>query len=121
MTKPGAASYSVGMPSFAALYALNAALRYVDAVGVATISAHADPLVRELHAGLVALGLKPMSPLHADRPTGIIAFMHERSAEIHSALEAPPPYGSTPYTSTPSDTFVSSSERTHVCRGTNCP
>jgi cysteine desulfurase / selenocysteine lyase len=87
VTKTGALSFSVGMPSFAALYALNAALRYVDGVGVAAISAHADPLVNEVHDGLVALGLKPMAPLHADRSTGIIAFMHERSSEIHAALE----------------------------------
>jgi len=87
VTKTGALSFSVGMPNFAALYALNAALRYVDGVGVAAISAHADPLVRELHDGLLALGLKPMCPLDDGRPTGIIAFMHERSAEIHAAFE----------------------------------
>lgn len=87
VTKTGALSFSVGMPSFAALYALNAALRYVDGVGVAAISAHADPLVKEAHDGLVGLGYKPMTPLHADRPTGIVAFMHERSTEIHAALE----------------------------------
>lgn len=87
VTKTGALSFSVGMPSFAALYALNAALRYVDGIGVAAISAHADPLVREAHDGLVNLGFKPMAPLHADRPTGIVAFMHERSTEIHAALE----------------------------------
>jgi selenocysteine lyase/cysteine desulfurase len=87
VTKTGAQSFSVGMPSFAALYALNAALRYVDSVGVAAISAHADPLVREVYDGLVALGYKPMAPLHADRPTGIVAFMHECSTEIHAALE----------------------------------
>lgn len=87
VTKDGALSFSVGMPNFAALYALNAALRYVDGIGVAAISAHADPLVRELYDGLIALGLKPMCLLHAERPTGILAFMHERSAEIHAALE----------------------------------
>lgn len=87
VTKTGALSFSVGMPSFAALYALNAALRYVDEVGVAAISAHADPLVKELYEGLAALGCEPMSPLRASRPTGIVSFMHERSAELHSALE----------------------------------
>lgn len=87
VTKLGAPSFSVGMPNFAALYALNAALRYLEAVGVQKISAHADPLVRQLHEGLIALGLQPLCPLHADRPTGIVAFIHERSAEIHAALE----------------------------------
>lgn len=87
-TKTGAASFSVGMPNFAALYALNAALRYVESVGIKAISAHADPLVATLHRGLIDLGLRPMCALHADRPTGILAFMHERSAQIHAALEA---------------------------------
>ncbi|MBV6501183.1 MAG: putative cysteine desulfurase [Prosthecobacter sp.] len=87
VTKTGALSFSVGMPSFAALYALNAALRYVGGVGVPVISAHADPLVRELHDGIAALGIQPMCPLHHDRPTGIVAFMDKRSAEIHAALE----------------------------------
>lgn len=87
VTKTGALSFSVGMPSFAALYALNAALRYVDGVGVDVISSHADPLVRELRDGLVALGFQPMAPLHDSRPVGIVAFMHERSTEIHAALE----------------------------------
>jgi len=88
VAKTGAQSFSVGMPNFAALYALNAALRYVDAVGVSAISAHADPLVQELREGLFALGLKPMCAFHATRPTGILAFMHEQSATIHAALEA---------------------------------
>jgi selenocysteine lyase/cysteine desulfurase len=87
VTKTGALSFSVGMPSFAALYALNAALRYVDGVGVDVISSHADPLVRELRDGLVALGFQPMAPLHDSRPVGIVAFMHDRSTEIHAALE----------------------------------
>lgn len=86
--KAGAASFSVGMPSFAALYALNAALRYVEAVGVREIAAHADPLVRELRQGLVNLGLEPMGALREGESTGIVAFRHERSAEMHAALEA---------------------------------
>lgn len=87
VTKTGALSFSVGMPNFAALYALNAALRYGNSIGLPAISAHADPLVQELYEGLLGLGIRPMCPLHADRPTGILAFMHERSAAIHTALE----------------------------------
>jgi cysteine desulfurase / selenocysteine lyase len=85
--KTGAASFSVGMPNFAALYALNASLRYLDAIGIAAISAHADPLVQRLHQALMNIGLKPMCPLHADRPTGIVAFQHPESAAIHAAFE----------------------------------
>lgn len=85
--KPGALSFSVGMPNFVALYALNAALRYLDSVGVREISAHADPLVAKLRSGLVERGLQPMCPLDPKRPTGIVAFQHPASAELHAAFE----------------------------------
>lgn len=87
VTRTGAPSFSVGMPNFAALYALNAALRYLDAVGIAAIAAHADPLVAELHAGLRELGLAPLCPHRPERPAGILAVRPERCAEIHAALE----------------------------------
>ncbi len=61
--KTGAASYSVGMPNFAAIYALNAALRYVESVGIEAIGQHADPLVTQLDSDLRRLGLQPMCPL----------------------------------------------------------
>ncbi len=86
-TKAGAASFSVGMPNFAAIYALNAALRYVEGVGVGAIARHADPLVAQVHAGLQALGLKPMAPAQPTNPTGILAFQHPNTAGINTALE----------------------------------
>ena len=75
------------MPNFAAIYALNAALRYVESVGVAAIARHADPLVVQVHAGLVKLGLQPMAPAQPANPTGILAFRHPNTAAIHAALE----------------------------------
>jgi selenocysteine lyase/cysteine desulfurase len=54
---------------------------------VAAISAHADPLVKELYESLIALNFEPLCPLHHDRPTGILSFKHQRSVEIHAALE----------------------------------
>ena len=86
-TKSGAASFSVGMPNFAAIYALNAALRYVGGIGVEAISRHADPLVAEVHAGLLKLGLKPMAPAQPGNPTGILAFLHPDTAGIYAALD----------------------------------
>jgi selenocysteine lyase/cysteine desulfurase len=86
-TKAGAASFSVGMPNFAAIYALNAALRYVEGIGVEAISRHADPLVAQVRAGLVKLGLQPMAPAQPANPTGILAFLHPNTAGIHNALE----------------------------------
>ncbi|MEO6787184.1 MAG: aminotransferase class V-fold PLP-dependent enzyme [Chthoniobacteraceae bacterium] len=84
VTKTGAASFSVGMPNFVALYALNASLRYLESVGVANIAAHADPLMIEVEAGLRDLGVKPLCRWNG---TGILAFQHPRSTELHAALE----------------------------------
>lgn len=84
VTKTGAASFSVGMPNFVALYALNASLRYLEGVGIANIAAHADPLVAEAEAGLRELGVKPLCRWDG---TGILAFQHPRSTELHAALE----------------------------------
>jgi len=85
--RTGAPSFSVGMPNFISLYALDAALRYLKSIGIAAISAHADPLVKKAHEGLLALGIRPMSPPQPDDcPTGILAFQHPNSASIHEAL-----------------------------------
>lgn len=87
VSKPGAASFSVGMPNFAALYALNAALRYLESIGMENIERHADPLVCECDAGLRNLGIKPMCAWNAQNASGIIAFQHTHSELIHQALE----------------------------------
>jgi selenocysteine lyase/cysteine desulfurase len=85
--KEGAPSFAVGMPNFPAIYALNASLRYLEGIGVEAVSRHADPLVSRANEGLIELGLIPMAPLRAKLPTGIVAFQHPRSAEIHAVLE----------------------------------
>ena len=82
----GAASFSVGMPNFAAIYALDAALRYVEATGVPAIARHADPLVLRLHEGLLAVGLSPMAPKQAAGGSGILAFQHPQAPALHAAL-----------------------------------
>ena len=86
--KPGAASFSVGMPNFVALYALNASLRYLEGIGIENILHHADPLVSEVAAGLRSLGLKPMCDWNPRNPSGIIAFQHPQTALLQKALEA---------------------------------
>lgn len=82
----GAPSFSVGMPNFAAIYALNASLRYIDAVGVKKIARHADPLVEQLQQGLRELGVTPMSPRQPGG-SGIVAFVHPDNAAVDAALE----------------------------------
>lgn len=86
-SKTGAASWSVGMPNFAAIYALNASLRYLAAIGVEAVARHADPLTQTLHDGLLTLGLQPMAPRRTPADSGIVAFRHPRAAAIHQALE----------------------------------
>jgi selenocysteine lyase/cysteine desulfurase len=85
--KTGAASYSVGMPNFAAIYALDAALRYVEQVGVEAIAAHADPLAEQLYQALLELGLTPMAPSQPGHRSGILSFRHPNSTAIHADLE----------------------------------
>ena len=85
--RKGAPSFSVGMPNFAAIYALNASLRYLDAIGIENIARHADPLVEKVQQGLFDLGLKPMTPPQPAR-SGIVAFTHPRNVAIHAGLES---------------------------------
>jgi cysteine desulfurase/selenocysteine lyase len=87
ITKVGAASFSVGMPNFVSLYALNASLRYLESIGIEAISAHADPLVAQAHRGLSALGIQALAPHQPNLPTGILAFRHHNTAAINAALE----------------------------------
>jgi selenocysteine lyase/cysteine desulfurase len=84
ITRSGAASFSVGMPNFVALYALNASLRYLDSIGIKAIAAHADPLVNLAEKGIRELGLFPMCRWNG---SGIIAFQHQRSDALHASLE----------------------------------
>jgi selenocysteine lyase/cysteine desulfurase len=87
VVRPGADGYAVGMPNFAAIYALEAALCYVEMVGVAAIAAHADPLVIRAAEGLVEQGLELLCPVEACRPGGILAFRHHESGRLHELLE----------------------------------
>ncbi|MFT5466583.1 MAG: cysteine desulfurase/selenocysteine lyase [Verrucomicrobiales bacterium] len=82
--KRGAAGFSVGMPSFAAIYGLRAGMEFIENVGVGEIAAQADPLVARVHSGLEELGLSPMAP---PSKSGIVAFQDPRVAKIHEGLE----------------------------------
>jgi cysteine desulfurase/selenocysteine lyase len=85
--RPGAAGFAVGMPNFAAIYALEAGLSYLERTGLAAIAAHADPLAAGVHAALLDLDLEPMCPWEPARPSGIVAFRHPDSAALHARLE----------------------------------
>ena len=85
---PGAASFSVGMPGFASIYAMRAGMEYLKNVGIEKIAQHADPIVARVHEGLAELGIGTMSPPRPGNSSGIVAFQHERDAEIHAGLLA---------------------------------
>jgi selenocysteine lyase/cysteine desulfurase len=87
-TKPGAASFCTGMPNYPAVYAIAAAASYVNAIRVAEIEAHADPLVRACFRGLQELPIEMLTPADAEAQSGIIAFRHPRAEEIHQRLRA---------------------------------
>lgn len=84
--KPGAASYMVGMPNYAAIYAINAALGYIQSIGVEAIEKRANSLVEICRAGIVELPVDLMGPAKPERTSGIISFTHPRYEEINNAL-----------------------------------
>ena len=84
--RPGAASFSVGMPSFAPIYAINASLRYLETIGVERIARHADFLTDILHGSLREMGLPVLAPHDPSCCSGIVAFRHEKVEEIHRQL-----------------------------------
>jgi cysteine desulfurase / selenocysteine lyase len=88
ISKRGAASFSVGMPNFVSLYALDAALRYLESVGLEAIVDHADRLTGQLYSGLVSLGLRPMCAWEKTNASGIIAIQSTDANRIQAALQA---------------------------------
>jgi selenocysteine lyase/cysteine desulfurase len=86
VTKPGAASFCVGMPNYPAVYAANAALGYILAIGIESIHAHAQPLVRACLEGLQRFSLEMLTPDEPESLAGILAFRHPKADEIHRYL-----------------------------------
>lgn len=88
VSKPGAASFTVGMPNYPAVYAIRAGLDYIRSVGVASIDAHARPLVLHCLAELRKLPVEMLTPNEPEHVAGIMAFRHPRAAELHTRLHA---------------------------------
>ena len=87
-SQPGAPGFAVGMPNFPAIYAIRAALEYIQGVGVAAIDAAARPLVRACLAGLARLPVELLTPLEDDALAGILAFRHPAMDAIQRELRA---------------------------------
>ena len=88
VSKPGAASFAVGMPNYPAIYAICAGLDYICEAGVDKIAAAADPLVSMCLEGLSKLPVDLITPNLPGHLAGIMAFRHPDAARIHQHLLA---------------------------------
>jgi selenocysteine lyase/cysteine desulfurase len=88
VSKPGAASFTVGMPNYPAVYAIRAGLEYIKGVGVSNIDAAARPLVLRCLAEVKRLPVELLTPDEPEHVAGILAFRHPRAEEIHAKLRA---------------------------------
>ncbi len=86
VSKPGAASFSVGMPNYPATYAIRAGLEYLRGVGVDAIDRHARPLVLTCIEELKKLPVEVLTPAEPDHLAGILAFRHPNAEAIHRRL-----------------------------------
>jgi cysteine desulfurase / selenocysteine lyase len=86
VSKPGAASFAVGMPNFPAIYAIRAGLKYIQSVGVEAIDNAVRPLVHEALAELAKLPVELLTPQDVIQVAGIIAFRHAKADDIAKAL-----------------------------------
>lgn len=85
-SKPGAASFMVGMPNFAAIYAMRAAMEYILGVGIENIARAADPLLHACLDGLSELPVELLTPREKGSLAGILAFRHPATERIHRHL-----------------------------------
>lgn len=85
-SRPGAISFSVGMPNYPAIYAIRAALTYIQSVGVNAIAEAADPLVQACLAGLTQLPVEVITPREPEAIAGILAFRHPAMDKIYHHL-----------------------------------
>jgi len=88
ISKPGAASFSVGMPNYPAVYAARAGLEYIRGVGVKAIDEAARPLVLHCLAELKKLPVEVLTPDEPEHIAGILAFKHPKAEEVHAKLHA---------------------------------
>jgi selenocysteine lyase/cysteine desulfurase len=84
--RPGAAGFTVGMPNYPAIYAIEAGLKYVQEVGIERIDDYGRPLVEACLAGLRELPVELITPDAPAHIAGILAFRHPDSARINAAL-----------------------------------
>ncbi|MCZ2343835.1 MAG: aminotransferase class V-fold PLP-dependent enzyme [Bacteroidales bacterium] len=82
----GAASFTVGMPNFPAVYAIRAGLEYIQSVGVEAIEKAARPRTEQVWNALRQMPVELLSPKNVERIAGIVAFRHPDAERIQAAL-----------------------------------
>ncbi|HVJ82950.1 MAG TPA: aminotransferase class V-fold PLP-dependent enzyme, partial [Planctomycetia bacterium] len=85
---PGAASFTVGMPNYPAVYAARAGMEYVRDVGVERIAAQADPLVNRCLEEVAKLPVELITPRQPEFQSGILSFKHPDFERIQKSLRA---------------------------------
>jgi selenocysteine lyase/cysteine desulfurase len=85
-TKSGAGSFMVGMPNYTAIYAINAALSYIESIGVSAINEHANTLGKIAREGIAQLPVELLGPVQPARTSGIISFKHPDFERINASL-----------------------------------
>ncbi|MBX3011345.1 MAG: aminotransferase class V-fold PLP-dependent enzyme [Caldilineaceae bacterium] len=88
VSRPGAASFGVGMPNYPALYAIRAGLDYIQSVGVEAIYAAAQPLVHLCLEGLQQLPVTLLTPTAHEALAGILAIRHPQFEALQQRLHA---------------------------------
>ncbi|MDP6111586.1 MAG: aminotransferase class V-fold PLP-dependent enzyme [Planctomycetota bacterium] len=87
-SKPGAASFMVGMPSYSAVYAINAGLNYIKGVGVENIEQQTRPLVMKCLEGIRRFPVERITPDNPESIAGILAFRHPDAERIRDHLRS---------------------------------
>ena len=85
-SRPGAVSFSVGMPNYPAIYAIHVGLSYIQTVGVEAIYTAAQPLVHACLEGLRQLPVTLLTPPNHESIAGILAFRHPKFEAINHRL-----------------------------------
>lgn len=88
VSKPGAASFAVGMPNFPAIYPIRAALTYLKTIGVPAIDAAARPLMLQCLEELSKLPVELLTPCDPSAVAGILAFRHPAVETIAQRLRS---------------------------------
>lgn len=87
-SKPGAASFAVGMPNYPAIYAIRAGLQYIQSIGVEKIDAATRLLVLHCLEELLKLPIDLITPKNPEHVAGILAFRHPKADVIHAHLKS---------------------------------